>query len=78
MFVGGEDNCYDDKLITKEIEDLRKSEFSGWQANPGIASMRFSSTTEGSGMQTMVGLKVDHDDNDTDSVRLYRAESLSS
>jgi hypothetical protein len=54
------------------------SEFSNWQANPGIASMRFSGTSESSGMPTMVGLKVDHDDGDTESVRMYRAESLSS
>jgi hypothetical protein len=40
--------------------------------------MRFSSTSESSGMPTMVGLKVDHDDGDTESVRMYRAESLSS
>ena len=78
MFVNGEDNCYDDKLITKEIQDIRISEFSNWQANPGIASMRFSGTSESSGMPTIVGLKVDHDDDDTDSVRLFRAESLSS
>jgi len=40
--------------------------------------MRFSSTSDGSGYPTMVGLKVDHDDGDSESVRLYRAESLSS
>jgi len=46
--------------------------------NPAIASMRFSGSSETSGAQTMVGLKVDHNDGDTDSVRLFRAESLSS
>jgi hypothetical protein len=49
MFANGEDNDYDDKLITKEIEDIRMSQFSNWQTNPGIASMRFSSTSETSG-----------------------------
>lgn len=78
MFENSEDNCYDDKLITKEIEDIRMSQFSNWQTNPGIASMRFSGSSETSGQQTMVGLKVDHMDGDTDSVRLFRAESLSS
>jgi hypothetical protein len=78
MFVGGEDNCYDDKLIVKEIEDLRQSEISRYQVNPGIASMRFSGTSESSGMPTIVGLKTDHDDGDTESVRRFRAESLSS
>ena len=73
-----EDNCYEDKLITKEIEDIRNSQFSSWQMNTGVASMRFSGTSESSGFPSMVGLKQDHIDGDTESVRMFRAESLSS
>ena len=71
-------NCYEDKLLTKEIDDIRNSQFSGWQMNTGVASMRFSGSSDSSGFPSMVGLKKDHDDNDSESVRLYRAESLSS
>lgn len=46
--------------------------------NTGVASMRFSGSSESSGFPSMVGLKKDHDDDDSESVRLYRAESLSS
>ncbi len=78
MIPNSEDTCYEDKLITKEIEDVRNSHFSSWQMNTGVASMRFSGSSESSGFPTMVGLKKDHDDGDSESVRLYRAESLSS
>ena len=78
MLPDQEDNCYEDKLLTKEIDDIRNSQFSNWQMNTGVASMRFSGTSESSGYPTMVGLKIDHEDGDTESVRLFRAESLSS
>lgn len=71
-------SSYEDKLITKEIDDVRRSQFQSWHLNTGVASMRFSSSSESSGFPSMVGLKKDHDDGDSESVRLYRAESLSS
>jgi len=78
MVTKADENCYEDKLITKEIDEIRNSQFGNWQMNPNVASMRFSSTSDGSGYQTMVGLKQDHIDDDTESVRIFRAESLSS
>jgi len=60
----------------KEIDDIRNSQFSNWQMNPGVASMRFSGTSESSGYPTIVGMKADPNDDETDSVRMFRAESL--
>jgi hypothetical protein len=40
-----EDDCYEEKLLTQEIDDLRNTQFSNWQMNPGVASMRFSGSS---------------------------------
>lgn len=82
----GMDKFYDatDKLITVDIDNMRNTQLSNWQNfNVGVTSMRFSSSTESSGFPTMtppiMGGKLVLDDNDeTESISRFRAESLSS
>lgn len=72
----------EEKLITSDVDDIRKSEFSKWQMNPGIASIRFSETSSNKKSDGLFNSldKMDdsRDDGDTESVRRFRAESLSS
>jgi len=80
------DKFYDatDKLITVDLDNIRNTQLSNWQnLNPGVTSMRFSSSTEGSGYPTMtppmMGGQLFSDGNDeTESMSRFRAESLSS